>query len=536
MARISSKISESLSEYLILTDWIKTKPEQVFLETNLGPISLQYPYITARMQCVVGPEMAVAAGRNGILTIIPRSLREKDKQKIINANKKARLKKGDIEFIDEPEIALPNSTLEEVVKQVERTGHSVIPIMDRKSKVYGVYIHNPDNPALVPPHTPITELMFPLRKQNSREGVPYLVNNENINEIKKILSDEEKKFLLIVNENMILQKLAFLQRYDTNFIGIAISTKEKWKEELEKWGSQVDTLCIDSSNACFDDAVKILKYVKESSEFKDKPFGIGNIIQGKHFKTFAEAGADYIMGGMGVGSICQTGSKRGNGRGQFTVAKELAEARDEYAKNGRYVPFVLDGCIRNVKDMTVALAFADFIMMGNYFNRFFEAPAQKFDVDRQPTSEETFIKYVETWGEGHPRARLVAMYGMDFRKTLSEGTQRTLTEGQKNIEIRKALFEGTPIEGQKNIERYGHMSISGATIEGIIGLTEYKGRLKPNVERDARYLRTTISNAGAYDLKSFRKNVIKNSLLEKASPGTILDMLPHDVEITEEKR
>ena len=504
MVEISDVISESLSEYLILTGWIGNKPEDVSLHAKLGEsIDLQYPFMTARMQCVVGPEMAVAAGRNGILTMVPRSLRDKDKQAVIDANKNARLNEGDIEFVENPESAEPEDTLEEVTKKIERVGHSVVPALDRKSKLYGIYVHDPDHPPLVPPNTPVKEVMHPL----GSKGIDYLVS-EDKRKIKRILKREGKRFVSIVDRNMVLQKLAFLQTFNTNYIGIAISTRKGWKKEIEKWGPQVDTLTIDSSNACFPDALKILKYVKESSEFKDKPFGIGNIIQGRDLTIFAENGADYVIGGMGVGSICRTGSERGNGRGQFTVARELAEARDAYAKK-RYVFVIIDGSMSNIKDITVALAFGDFVMMGNYFNRFYEAAAQKFDADKKPTIEENLMRYVETWGEGHPRARLVAMYGINnFRQALksaSKGTTRVL-------------------------ERYGHSSISSATVEGIVGLTDYRGRLKPCVENDARYVRTTISNAGASDLECFRDKAV----LEKASQRTLRDMLPHDVEVTEQ--
>src|SRR3989344_9421931 len=207
--------------------------------------------------------------------------------------------------------------------------------------------------------------------------------------------------------------------------------------------------------------------------FPDKPFGIGNIVRGVDFKIFAEKGADFVIGGMGVGSICKTGSERGNGRGQFIVAKDLADARDAYAKTGRYVPLVLDGSIGNVKDMTIALAFADLIMMGNYFNRFFEAAAGKFDSNRNPTTEESEMKFVESWGEGHPKARLIHMYGIGL-DNLSEDSQIDLSH---------------------SVERYAHTTLSGATVEGVVGLVDYAGRLRPNVERDARYIRTTISNS-----------------------------------------
>ena len=505
MGKISNQISESLSEYLILTGWIKTKPEDVSLQAKLGEnIFLQYPLMTARMQCVVGPDMAIAAGRQGILTCIPRSLRNEDKQAIIDANKSARLKKGDIEFQENPEYANLESTLEEVTKQVERIGHSVMPILDRFSKLYGFYIHDPNHPLSVPPYTSIKDVMIPL-KTDSKEGIPFSYSDDE-GEIKQKLSHEDRRFIPIVNKEGILQKLAFLQRYDTNFIGIAISTRDKYEEDMERWGPQADTLMIDSSNACFDNAVKILKTAKK--KFPDKPFGIGNIIKGEDFLKFAKAGADYIMGGMGVGSICQTGSERGNGRGQFTVAKELAEARDQYyGETGIYTPFVLDGSIGNVKDMSVALAFADLIMMGNYFNRFYEAAAQKFEEDK-PTSEETLIRYVETWGEGHPRARLVGMYGMNFRQDLKKAS----TEDPANV-----------------TERYGHSGIASATVEGVVGRVPYRGRLKPCIERDARYIRTTISNTGASDLASFREKAI----VEKASQRTLMDMLPHDIEVTE---
>jgi len=116
MPEISNEVSRSLSEYLVLPGWIEESPEKVSLRSELGPILLQYPFMTARMQSVVGPKMAVSAGRNGILTMIPRSLRDKDKQAIINANSKARLKKGDIEFLPKPESVEPGCTVEDTIK------------------------------------------------------------------------------------------------------------------------------------------------------------------------------------------------------------------------------------------------------------------------------------------------------------------------------------------------------------------------------------------------------------------------------------
>jgi IMP dehydrogenase len=505
VATVTDEESESLREYLILPGWIECKPEEVSLETKLGKnISLQYPYMTARMQCVVGPKLSQVAGRNGILTCVPRSLRDSDKQLIIDANKASRLKKGEIETTDKPEYARPDYTLDQVVARAKRTGHSVIPILDQYFKLQGIFFYDPNKMPQVAPSTMISAVMTPLRSEQHPDGLPYLIDGDST-PLQEFLKD--KRVVPVLRPDNTLVKLAFPQKFDTNYIGIAIGTRNDWDAEMDKWAQQVDTMMIDSSNACFPDALNILRRAKE--RYPDMPFGIGNIVRGSDFKIFAEAGADYVIGGMGVGSICQTGAKRGNGRGQFTVAKDLAHARDDYAEhNGRYVPVVIDGGIASTKDMTVALAFADLLMMGNYFNRFYEAAGEKFDSDGNPTLDENLTRRIETWGEGHPRARLVGMYGMKFQKAAQKETNATDQDNLDHV-----------------IERYGHSSLSSATVEGVVGTVECRGRLKPCVEEDARYIRTTMANSGARNLEEFRKKAV----LEHASKETTRDMYPHDI-------
>ena len=515
--KISPEVSESLSEYLVLTGWISTRADGVSLVSRLGEsdIVLQYPYMTARMQSVVGPEMAVAAGRQGILTCIPRSLRDEDKQAIIDANNAARLREGEIEYLENPvRTEIEGNTFGHLEDLVKRTGHSVIPIMDRFSKLEGFYIHDPNKPVSVPSSTPVKELIdnkdikniiTRLKTDINLDGIPFLYEGDEGN-IKEVLKSSPRGFIPIVDRGMILKRLAFLSRFDTNFLAMAISTasEKKWVDDIEKWVPQIDSPMIDSSNACFDDSIRALRYGKK--RFPNKPFGVGNITQGKHFIIFAEERADYIIGGMGIGSICETGITRGNGRGQFTVAKDLYIARREYYKRmGRYVPFVLDGGIKDIKDMTVALSFADFIMMGNYFNRFYEAAARKLrENKRDLTHDEKEARFAESWGEGHPVARLVATYGINFREVLKL---------DESVDISTVL------------ERYGHTSLSSATVEGVFALVELRGRLKPCVEEGAKYVKATISNTGASNLDEYRKI----SRVEKMSHLTLKDMYPHDV-------
>ncbi len=521
MATISPTLSESLRGYRLQPGKVKVKPEHVSLEACLGTqenpeaISLKYPFMVARMQCVVGPKMAIEAGRNGILTFVPRNLKDEDKKAIVDANNDARLEKGSINFLENPVYAEPDFTYKKVLDTlVNRHGHSIIPIIDNRRKLKGIYIHDPHTPLVVHNSTPIEKLAEGLRenpKSEEPEGIRYLVNSDDEKTVNKVLEEEGRTFIPIVDNDMIFQKLAFKQKYDTNFIGIAISTRGNWREEIKKWSSDVDTLTLDSSNVWFDDAFKIIKYIKESSELRGKPFGVGNVVGKEAFEEFAKAGADYIIGGMGVGSICLTGSGegRGCGRGQMTVARELAEARDKYFKEtGKYVYLVGDGGIDNVQTISVALGFFDFLMMGNYFNKFYESAAKKLkkaDGDYKEVHDEGAIEYVESWGEGNPHADIVAKYGIDL--------------------------SGEPDINQNGVaERYGNITSLGGVVEGVKDVVKYRGRLKPCVEKDARGLRVNISNTGASNLKEYREV----SVFEKIDLLTLYDLKPHGLAGLEE--
>jgi IMP dehydrogenase len=174
---------------------------------------------------------------------------------------------------------------------------------------------------------------------------------------------------------------------------------------------------------------------------------------------------------MSSGSICTTKREKAVGRAPFTALMEAVAARDEYMKTSqRYVPVIADGGITGTADMIIALTVGDAVMMGGYFNRFFEASGEKFDQKRQRTIVESEMVEVETWGEGSIRAQ--------------------------------------------NLNRYGHASKHTFFAEGEEGYVPYAGRLKPNLKKDLMKIRAALSNAGCYNLEELRKN----SVIERMSP------------------
>lgn len=501
-------VSRSLKEYIVLPYQSRCRPEEVDLSAQLGPIRFRYPFFTARMQSVVGPEMIRAAGRQGILNCIPRSLPKEEKEHLLDVNNRSRLRAGQIEYTEYSRFVQPKDTLATTQRLAKSTGFSVIPVLNRFGEVRGFYIDDPERRRKEPLDTLIREIATPLRSEENPEGIPFLQVDDPTSvrdqDVERIMHDHNVNFVPIIDNNgQRLRSLAFLQRRDTNYIGLAIGTGSASKMEIDEFGPRVDTLMLDSSNAWYDDAIRAIAYGKR--RFPDLPFGAGNVVTRDQFNALAAAGADYVIVGMAVGSICQTGSYRGNGRGQATAMREVATARDSFQKRtGRYVPIVLDGGISTVKDIIVALSHADFVMMGNMFNRFHEAAGAALDANYRRIDGDETIHFKESWGEGSSRAQEVARTGMGYTRTTIDDE----------------------VSGNA---RYGHMTNAGVTIEGVVGAVPYAGLLKPGVEDWALYMRTTISSAGGRNLKEYRDSVREHRLLERCSAQTIHDIHPHDV-------
>ena len=76
---------------------------------------------------------------------------------------------------------------------------------------------------------------------------------------------------------------------------------------------------------------------------------------------------------MSSGSICTTQREKATGRAPMTALLDAARARADFQKDtGKYVPLVIDGGVSAAGDMIIALTVADVVMMGGYFNHFFE--------------------------------------------------------------------------------------------------------------------------------------------------------------------
>jgi len=471
--------SMSLKEFLLQTG-LTTKDctfEKVSLETELyDDIVLQYPFLSAAMRSVTGYEMALECARNGLMAVIPCSMPTKEETKIIKDVKSKEVKKGEIDFVEDPLTARPYDKFSYVLEtKIKRYGHSTIPVTDKFGRYLGTFIYT--EPESFDMNASMEELM---QYKNRKKDLDFCLVDDDYEKIKKQLKKSGRRFMPILDKEGHLIKLAFIRKIPSYLVGAAVSTHKGWERRAySSIEAGADMLFADSSDGYNVFQGKLIEKFKK--RYPRIPFCGGNIITKEGFYYLADCGADVVKIGMGIGSICTTSVVKGVGRGQATALIEIVDARNEYyVRKGRYIPLIADGSIEGTHEMVVALAIgADALMMGRYFNRFYEAAGQALDKEKKPTNNEDNIYYKEIWGEGSPKA-------LSYR-------------------------------------RYGHKTARTAFAEGVVGTVEYAGRLKPNIERDALIIKSAMSNAGCKNLKELREN----SILERMSSASLRDAYPH---------
>ena len=494
MAVYLEDVSRTFGEYLLIPG-LTTKqctPANVSLKTPLVKhpagekplIELNIPFVSAIMQAVSGPELAIELARNGGLSFIFGSQPVESQAEMVRKVKK--FKAG---FVVSDSNLTPEHTLADVVKLVKSTGHSTIGITDdgtSNGTLLGIvtsrdYRTEKDSPAMK-----VKEFMTPF---------PKLIVGQfgiTLSEANQILWEHRLNSLPIIDKDQKLAYFVFRKDYDSHrnnpdelsdetkklLVGAGINTRD-YKERVPALvEAGVDALCIDSSDGYSEWQQETLQWIKSHY---DIPVGAGNIVDEKGFRYLVDAGADFIKVGIGGGSICITREQKGIGRGQATALIDVAQARDSYFKEkGIYIPICSDGGLVHDYHMTLALAMgADFLMMGRYFARFDESPTQTLRIGNN------YVK--EYWGEGSNRAK---------------NWQRYDTGGSETLK-----FE-----------------------EGVDSYVPYAGKMKDNLEITLGKIKATMCSCGSITLKELQRD----ARITLVSSTSIVEGGAHDVILKEQ--
>jgi IMP dehydrogenase len=494
MAIIIEDVSHTFHEYLLLPG-LTTKehvPEKVSLRTPIQrykvsegmKASLNAPFVSAAMQAVSGPELAIALARKGGSAFIFCSQSIEAQAQMVRS-----VKEHKAGFVESDSNLSPNATLADALALRRRTGHSTIAITEngeRHSKLLGL-LTSKDFWEYKDDLSQSVQGFF-----TPRERLVLAEEGVSLQEATNLLWKNKKECLPIVDKNGNLRFLVFRKDYYDHhsfpdeltdnrkrlFVGAALNTYDYMERAAALVEAGVDCLCLDSSDGYTEWQAEAGRKLRAA--FGDRVvIGGGNIVSADAFRFMVEkAEVDFVKVGIGGGSICITREQKGIGRGQASAVMEIARERQKYLEEtGIYIPICSDGGLNSDTQMIIALAMgADFVMMGKYFAMTEESPTSKISYRGR--------LYKPYWGEGSNRARNWQRY--------------------KQSEAAHLVFE-----------------------EGVDAYVPYSGPLADKVEVSLVKLRSTMCNVGVLSLPEFHKN----ARLTRVSEMTVVEGGTSNVEM-----
>jgi IMP dehydrogenase len=483
MARILDDISRTFSEFLLIPQRTSEEhtPANVSIQAPIGRFhkgdtshtTLNAPFVSASMQAVSGPDLAISLARSGGLAFIYCS------QTIENqAGMVRRVKSHKAGFVQSDSNLRPDNTLADAVALSRKTGHSTMPVTEDGTphgKFVGILTDNDFWEFEDDLNAPVRDFM------TAKDSVVYGTVGISLHEANRLLRKEKKECLPILDPDGVLQSLVFKKDYidhrnnpdellDSHkrlMVGAGVNTHDYQDRIPALVEAGVDAICLDSSDGFSDFQKRAALWARE--RYGDTLIiGGGNVVEAEAYRFLAEeAQLDFVKVGIGGGSICITRQQKGIGRGQASALLDVVAERDRlFEEKGLYVPVCSDGGLSNDTQIIIALAMgADFVMMGRYFAATGESPVPRVSIGGR--------MYKPYWGEGSDRARNWQRY--------SEGA-----EGGLKFE------EGVD----------GYVPISGPLRE-VLGVTTAK-------------LRSTMCNCGALSLQQFCQKAVLTRISEQS--------------------
>jgi IMP dehydrogenase len=415
MARILEEVSRTFSEYLLVPRLTGKKhlvknvsiaaPVARFRKGKEPPFALNIPFVSASMQSVSGPDMAIALSRLGGLAFIYCSQPIEQQAAMVQ-----RVKMHKAGFVPSDSNVKPTTPLTEAVALIKRTGHSTMPVTHDGSgngELLGILTDKDFWEFEDDLTRPVSEFMTP------KKNVVYGTVGISLLDANILLRKQKKECLPVLDKEGRLHSLVFKKDYIDHMknpdelldgkkrlaVGAGVNTHDYRERVPALVEAGADVLCFDSSDGYSEFQKEAALWVRK--RYDDKiVLGGGNIVDGDAFRyCVEEAQVDFVKVGIGGGSICITREQKGIGRGQASALMAVVAERDKYLKeSGVYVPVCSDGGLANDTQIIIALAMgADFVMMGRYFAMANESPTPRVAIGGR--------MYKPYWGEGSNRAR-----------------------------------------------------------------------------------------------------------------------------------
>lgn len=479
--KISHNHSATFNEFILHPR--KTNREHAIDDVSLSSrltsdFRVRIPFMSAAMESVTGDQLAIALALHGGLGVVPAGRVDVDQQVgMIEAAKSYR--DG---FLPNFTAVNPWTKIREVDLMEGVDGYSSFPVLDEEGVLVGRvstsgYHPDHDLELAVSERMQTLDNILTIPVSQPRDEIVEMLFTSAFN--RAYLVDDDGKLHAIVMRSGLRRERRFKKATRDERgclkVGAAISTHPEDQERAKDCvAAGADLLCVDASDGVSEYMKETIQYVKRLQV----PVVAGNVVDRAGFEYLADWGADAVKVGIGSGSICTTRRVKAIGRGQATAVRDVAIARDDWAKKtGKYIPIISDGGLAGTGDMAVALCMgADILMMGKYFAGFHESPTfpvkKTFPVMASGGSTLVQVTVKPYWGEASAKA--------------------------------------------KNVRRYQQNDPRTFVIEGEEGFVVSKGSIHDMLPRDLRAIKGTLSSCGCSSLEQFRKEV----MLERQSVGS----------------
>jgi IMP dehydrogenase len=454
-------------------------PGQTDLRTRLTrSIELAIPLISAAMDTVTESRMAITMAREGGIGIIHKNM-SIDRQ----AEEVDRVKRSESGMIAKPFTIGPRETLADVLRLMERSAVSGIPVVD-EGRLVGI-ITNRDLQFETDRSRPVHEVMTPFdRLVTAPVGT-------SMDEARRILHRHRIEKLPVVDEHGVLQGLMTVKdiRKRQQFpnackdergrlrvgaaLGASMGDVDRARALLD---AGVDVLIVDTAHGHSEGVLDAVARIRET--FPDAQLVGGNVATKSAAEALVERGVDAVKVGVGPGSICTTRVVAGIGVPQLTAVMDAVEGAA-----GR-VPVIADGGIKYSGDIVKALAAgAHSVMMGSMLAGTEESPGESFLLE-----------------------------GRRFKIVRGMGSLGAMSEGSADRYFQEAS------DARKFVP------------EGIEGRVPYKGPASDTIYQLTGGLRSGMGYLGCGDVETLRRE----PQFMRITGAGLRESHPHDVTITRE--
>lgn len=476
MADIS--LGLSFDDVLLVPALSEILPTESDISTHLtAGIRLNIPVVSAAMDTVSEPELAIALAREGGLGVIHRACSIADQASMVS-----RVKRSENAVIQKPLTVRKEQTIDEIRSIMAEHGFSGFPVVDAEGRLEGM-VTGRDVRYLDRTDAKVEDVM------TKRDKLVTAPANTELEEARRILYqsrieklplvDADGKLAGLITGSDLEKRLTFTNSAKDESgrlrcgaaVGVGPDCVERGQAMID---AGADALFIDAATG---HTSRVMEVISKLRSLSDRPVIAGNVVTEQGAKDLVAAGASAVKVGVGPGSICTTRVIAGVGMPQFTAIQNVAR----YCRE-KGVKVIADGGIRYSGDVVKALAAgADIVMLGSLLAGTRESPGQS-----------------------------VYYQGRRFKTYRGMGSLGAMNKGSS--------------------DRYGQNSSGKLVAEGVEGRVPYKGPLADVIFQLMGGLRSGMGYVGANSLEELRQR----ATFVRITPGGLRESHVHDIVITEE--